>query len=111
MSQQSSLHRSVLPARPSQALGLARCLVAAAGIVLGSAQAAVFEWSAGSGVMPDRSGAFSLITQGDVRAGLLPGGPLQLVSEGAGSNLLLYRASGKQIQMHDGQVLDMCAPT
>ena len=106
MSKPSSMRRSALPPRASQALGLARRLAASACILLGSAQAAVFEWSAGSGVMPDQAGDFSLITQGDVRADLLPGGPMQLVSEGAGSNLLLYRASGSQIQMHDGLVLD-----
>ena len=83
-----------------------RLTVAAAAWVLGCAQAATFDWDASSGVMPDQTVAFSRITRGEVRAELLPGSPLRLVSEGAGSQLLLYRASGSQIVMRDDLVVE-----
>lgn len=102
MIKQSLAQALMLLPRASRALGL----VASLGLWLGSAQAAVFEWSASSGAMPDQSGAFSRVSQGEVRADLPPGGPLLLTSEGAGSHLLLYRASGNQIQLHDGLVLE-----
>jgi hypothetical protein len=72
----------------------------------GPAYADGFEWTAASGLTPDQTGGFSLVTQGDVQATLLPGGPLVLASFDTRFDLLTYRASGSQIQMHDAVVVE-----
>ena len=107
------MNEQSFPVRPpacrrgaGQASQWALCCMLSACAVLGSAQAAVFDWSASSGLLPDGTGAFSRVTRGDVHAALLPGGPLQLVSEGAGSQWLFYRASGDQIAMRDDLVVE-----
>jgi hypothetical protein len=76
------------------------------GLSVGLADAATFEWTADSGLTPDQTGAFSLISRGNVSATPLPGGPLVLESLNDPFDLLTYRASGSQLQMHDALVVE-----
>lgn len=80
-----------------------------AATLAGPAHAADFEWTAASGLTPDQTGAFSLITQGDVQATLLPGEPLVLASSDTRFDLLTYRASGDQLQLGDDLVVEFTA--
>lgn len=75
-------------------------------LLAGGAHAATFEWTAASGQTPDQTGAFSLLAQGDVAATLQPGGPLVLESSANRGDMLAYRASGEQLQMHDHLVVE-----
>ncbi len=98
------LEPRIVAVAPQRALAV--LLVAA---LVGPVQAQNFQWTAGSGLTPDQTGAFSLITQGSVQATLLPGGPLVLASPATRFDLLSYRASGSQLQMHDGLVVEFTA--
>lgn len=82
-------------------------LLAAA--LAGPAQAANGEWTAASGLTPDQTGAFSLITQGAVQSTLQPGGPLVLESSDSRFDLLTYRASGSPLPLGDELVVEFTA--
>lgn len=73
------------------------------------ADAATWHWTAASGLTPDQTGGFSLLTQGDVQSTLLPGGPLVLESSNSRFDLLTYRASGSQLVMRNDLVVEFTA--
>ena len=91
-----------IPARSLLAVVLTSALA-------GPAHAAGFEWTAASGLTPDRTGTFSLVSQGDVQATLAPSGPLVLESSGTRFDMLTYRASSSPLQLGEDLVVEFTA--
>lgn len=68
--------------------------------LVGSAQAAQWNWNASSGKLPSQAGAIARVATGSASDTLLPGGPLRLNS-GEDAEWMYYMSIGNQLDMPD----------